>query len=178
MQDKVGTPSARPRGARPATRIASRVMPVTERSSTSGGPAPPVAVDLFSGAGGLAEGLEAVGIRVAAAVELHPQPALTHAFNHPHTRVLAGDIRDLDLKVLDREVREATGSAIVDVVVGGPPCQGFSTAGKMNADDPRNGLFRSFVKAVEYFQPRMFVLENVPGFKNMHGGAMYDEARE
>lgn len=138
----------------------------------------PVAVDLFSGAGGLAEGLESVGIRVAAATELHPQPALTHALNHAHTRVFAGDIRKIEFERLREAVEDSQGSDQVDIVVGGPPCQGFSTAGKKQADDPRNDLFLEFVRAVAFFRPSMFLLENVPGFKNMHGGAAYRAAKE
>lgn len=136
----------------------------------------PVAVDLFSGAGGLAEGLLRSGIHVAAAVELHPQPALTHAFNHSNTEVLVGDIRDLSMDVLDGAVRRSTGSVDVDLVVGGPPCQGFSSAGKKSQTDPRNSLFRQYVRTVEHYRPRVFLLENVPGFKTMYRGAIYREA--
>ncbi|MTV26084.1 DNA cytosine methyltransferase [Nitriliruptoraceae bacterium ZYF776] len=138
----------------------------------------PVCIDLFAGAGGLAEGLMKAGIRVAASVELHPQAGLTHAFNHPDTNVLVGDIRELSLDVLDRAVREATGDSRVDLVVGGPPCQGFSSAGKKTESDPRNSLFRHFVRVIEHTRPRVFLMENVPGFKSRYGGSIYDEAVE
>jgi DNA (cytosine-5)-methyltransferase 1 len=138
----------------------------------------PIAIDLFSGAGGLAEGLESSGIRVAAAVELHPQPALTHAMNHPSTHVLAGEIQELELDVLADRVLALAQSKAVDVVVGGPPCQGFSTAGRKQADDPRNDLFRHFVDVVSHFKPRVFLLENVPGFKTMHGGRAFTTAKQ
>jgi len=134
---------------------------------------PPVAIDLFAGAGGLSEGLESAGIRVVAATELHPQPALTYAFNQPNTSVLFGDIRELSLDFLAETVRHRTGKIEVDLVVGGPPCQGFSTAGKKAPTDPRNSLFYHFVRVVEYFRPRMFLLENVPGFKKMHDGQAF-----
>ncbi len=136
----------------------------------------PVAIDLFAGAGGLTEGLEQAGIWPAVAVELHPQPSLTHAFNHPNTTLIAGDIRKLSLKLLRQKLVERTGRAEVDLVAGGPPCQGFSTAGKKEAHDPRNSLFFQFVNVVAEFKPRMFLLENVPGFKKMHGGAAFHEA--
>lgn len=138
----------------------------------------PVAIDLFAGAGGLGEGLEASGIAVAAATELHPQPALTYAFNHPDTSVIAGDIRDLDLDLMAEAVRMRSRSEQVDVVVGGPPCQGFSTAGKKAALDPRNNLFMQFARVVEHFRPRMFLMENVPGFKKMYDGRAYQGARD
>ena len=136
----------------------------------------PVAVDLFAGAGGLTEGLLKAGIHVAASVELHPQPALTSAYNHPDTNVLVGDIRDLDLDVLDEAVSTSTGKTQVDLVVGGPPCQGFSSAGKKSSTDPRNSLFRHFVRVIEHCSPSMFLIENVPGFKSMYGGGVYQEA--
>lgn len=138
----------------------------------------PVCIDLFAGAGGLAEGLMKAGLRVAASVELHPQAALTHAFNHPDTNVLVGDIRELSLDLLDRAVEEAVGTVPVDLVVGGPPCQGFSSAGKKAETDPRNTLFRHFVRVIEHTRPRMFVMENVPGFKSRYGGSIYEEATE
>jgi len=116
----------------------------------------------------------ASGLKVVAASEVHPQPALTYAFNHPGTPVVVGDVRDLGMDVLESIVRESTDK--VDLIVGGPPCQGFSTAGKKKANDPRNGLFQEYVRAVEHFRPRMFVLENVPGFKKMHGGRAFKGA--
>ena len=138
----------------------------------------PVAIDLFAGCGGLGEGLASAGIRVAVALELHPQPALTYAFNHPTTDVLFGDIRRLSMELLQERVRVRAGDKCVDLVVGGPPCQGFSTAGKKDADDPRNLLFYQFVRVVDTFRPRMFLLENVPGFKKMYGGAAFSKASQ
>jgi DNA (cytosine-5)-methyltransferase 1 len=139
--------------------------------------APPTAVDLFSGAGGLAEGLLMAGIDVIASVELHPQAALTHAFNHPNTQVLVGDIRQLDLSILDDRLL-ARGISRLDLVAGGPPCQGFSSAGKKNESDPRNSLFRHYLRVVEHLRPRMLLIENVPGFKSRYDGAIYAEATE
>ena len=135
-----------------------------------------VAIELFAGAGGLAEGLQAAGIRVVLAQELHPQPGLTHAFNHPGTTVMVGDIRQLDIEVMGRLIREAVGDRCVDIVTGGPPCQGFSSAGKKEFSDPRNSLFRQFCRVVEYFRPKVILLENVPGFKMAYSGKVYDEA--
>jgi DNA (cytosine-5)-methyltransferase 1 len=134
-------------------------------------------VDLFAGCGGLAEGLLAAGVDVVAAVELHPQAALTHAFNHPNTDVFAGDIRQWDPALVSPAL-ERRDRASVDIVVGGPPCQGFSSAGKKVLEDPRNELFRSFVHVVEDLRPRLFLLENVPGFATRYGGTVYREASE
>jgi DNA (cytosine-5)-methyltransferase 1 len=135
----------------------------------------PVCVDLFAGCGGLSEGLLAAGIDVAASVELHPQAGLTHAFNHPGTAVFVGDVRrwspTLIKPALERRLRDR-----VDIIVGGPPCQGFSSAGKKSQTDPRNSLFRAFQDLVGALRPRMFMLENVPGFQIMFGGTVYHEA--
>jgi len=138
----------------------------------------PTCIDLFAGAGGLAEGLEQSGLKVVLASEVHPQPALTHAINHPDCCVMFGDIRDADMDIFEDRVKRVSGRASVDVVVGGPPCQGFSTAGKKKASDPRNNLFYQFVRVVEHFKPRIFLLENVPGFQKMHSGRAYKAAKE
>ncbi|WP_404937287.1 DNA cytosine methyltransferase [Pseudomonas sp. JDS08PS003] len=137
---------------------------------------PLLAIDLFSGAGGFSEGLEASGIRVALSQELHPQPALTLAFNHPDTSVVVGDIRSLDLDIMEEMISKRYPGQEIDVVVGGPPCQGFSTAGKKNENDPRNGLFKNFCNVVSYFKPKVVILENVTGFKKMYDGRIYEEA--
>lgn len=137
-----------------------------------------IAIDLFAGAGGLAEGLQAAGIQVVAAVELHPQPSLTYVFNHPLTKVIVGDIRMLSMNVLAESIKQRIGNQRVDLIVGGPPCQGFSTAGRKIATDPRNDLFLQFIRVVAHFRPRMFLLENVPGFRKMHDGQAYTQAIE
>ncbi|MCJ2183926.1 DNA cytosine methyltransferase [Novosphingobium sp. 1949] len=135
-------------------------------------------MDLFAGAGGLSEGLAAEGIEVRLAQELHPQPGLTHALNHPDTSVVVGDIRQLNLNVLRDVLQRNHGEDAVDIVVGGPPCQGFSSAGKKQIDDPRNNLFTHFCRVVAEFRPKAIVLENVPGFKTRYGGQIYQQARK
>lgn len=92
-------------------------------------PRGPVCVDLFAGCGGLTEGLLSAGVDVVASVELHPQAALSHAFNHPSTSVFVGDVRKWNYALLDDEL-QSRGHDRIDIVVGGPPCQGFSSAGK------------------------------------------------
>ena len=139
------------------------------------GKSTPIAIDLFAGSGGLGEGLQAAGIRVILASELHPQPSLTYAINHPSTKVIVGDQTKMSDAVILKTLKKL-GVKKVDLIVGGPPCQGFSTAGKKNIADPRNQLFRDYIRVVELVRPRMFVIENVPGFKKMYGGAVYLEA--
>jgi len=133
----------------------------------------PVGIDLFCGAGGLSEGLQSAGIHMVAAVERHPHAALTCAFNHPETTVVCDDIKRIKMSKLERAVYRRIEQATVDIIVGGPPCQGFSPAGSRNPDDPRNKLMDEFVRAVRYFKPRMFLFENVRGFTKMYEGAAF-----
>lgn len=128
----------------------------------------PTVLDLFAGAGGLGLGLTWAGFRVQAANEYEPVFAATYALNHPETAVVAGD-------VLDPHVRAALLAAArgVDLVAGGPPCQGFSTVGKKDENDPRNKLFYAFLEIVGELKPRAVLFENVSGFRRMYGGRAF-----
>jgi DNA (cytosine-5)-methyltransferase 1 len=110
-------------------------------------------LSLFSGAGGMDVGFKSAGFSVIAANEMDRHACETFHANHPETHLLEGDI---DI------CRDALSSySEIDVVFGGPPCQGFSVAGKMNPDDPRSKLIFSFCDIVEQVKPRAFVMENV-----------------
>lgn len=132
-------------------------------------PPRPVAVDLFAGAGGFGLGFEQAGFDVAAAVEYDPIHAATHAFNFPLTEVVCADAADLTGTAVADAVSEGVelhGRAdrpAIDVVFGGPPCQGFSVGGKRDKADPRNLLVFEFARLVAEIGPRYFVMENVPG---------------
>lgn len=104
----------------------------------------PVAIDLFSGAGGMSLGFEQAGFDVAAAVEVDPIHCAVHKFNFPHTAVIARSVVGLS----GAEIRLAAGigSRAVDCVFGGPPCQGFSLIGHRILDDARNRLVLEFVR--------------------------------
>lgn len=120
------------------------------------------AVDLFCGAGGLSCGLEMTGaIRVVSGVEKDAQAHASFRANHPHAQGTAapGDIHDLSGESLLAECGEES----IDLVVGGPPCQGFSNAGYRDQGDVRNSLVFQFVRMVEELRPRFFVMENVVG---------------
>lgn len=121
----------------------------------------PIAIDLFSGAGGLSLGFEQAGFHVAAAVEIDPIHAATHRYNFPNCEVIPNSVVRVDGQTI-RE-RAGVGSAEVDVVGGGPPCQGFSLIGQRVLDDPRNRLVREFVRLVKELSPRFFLFENVKG---------------
>lgn len=111
------------------------------------------AISLFAGAGGMDVGFKTADFSIVGANEIDTYACQTYRQNHPETELIEGDI-DLSIKHL----KEFQG---VDVVFGGPPCQGFSVAGKMNPDDPRSQLVFSFVDAIEMLQPKAFVMENV-----------------
>jgi DNA (cytosine-5)-methyltransferase 1 len=121
----------------------------------------PIAIDLFAGAGGLSLGFEQAGFDVAAAVEIDPVHAAVHLFNFPRTAVIPRSVVGLSA----RDVRKAAGigNRPVDVVFGGPPCQGFSSIGQRMLRDPRNGLVREFVRLVVELRAKTFVMENVKG---------------
>ena len=108
--------------------------------------------DLFAGCGGLSCGLEMLGKKSIWAIERSVDYARTYKVNHPNSRVVTKDIRELEPEDFEK----------VDVIVGGPPCQGFSLSGKRFKDDPRNELYKEFVRFVKVLQPIEFLLENVP----------------
>lgn len=121
----------------------------------------PIAIDLFSGAGGLSLGFEQAGFDVVAAVEVDPIHAAVHKYNFPRCAVLPFSIKSLS----GEEIRKKAGLGRrrIDVVAGGAPCQGFSLIGQRALDDPRNSLVREFVRIVSELEPSYFVFENVKG---------------
>ena len=121
----------------------------------------PIAVDLFAGAGGMTLGFEQAGFNVLASVEIDPIHCATHEFNFPFWSILCQSITE----TTGEEIRHSSsiGERDIDVVFGGPPCQGFSLIGKRVLDDPRNSLIFHFARLVLELQPKFFVMENVRG---------------
>lgn len=121
----------------------------------------PIGVDLFAGAGGMTLGFEQAGFDVLAAVEIDPIHCATHEFNFPFWSVICQSV----IELTGREIRERSKikDREIDVVFGGPPCQGFSLMGKRALDDPRNSLVSHFMRLVLELQPKYFVMENVKG---------------
>ena len=109
-------------------------------------------ISLFTGAGGMDVGFTRAGIRVTVANELAPHACDTYEANHPETKLLRGDIN---------EYMDTFSSGDADIVFGGPPCQGFSVAGKMDPNDERSQLIWTYLDVVERVQPQVFVMENV-----------------
>lgn len=121
----------------------------------------PVGIDLFSGAGGMSLGFEQAGFDVVAAVEFDPIHAAVHEYDFPDCRVLCADATKLEADDLLEHAGVRRGE--VDVIFGGPPCQGFSLMGKRLSDDPRNACLAHFQRLVSEIRPRYFVMENVSG---------------
>lgn len=130
----------------------------------------PTVIDLFSGAGGMAEGFRKAGFKTLMATDYDEMAAKTFQFNHPGVPFIVRDLRELSVdRILDIA---KTRKGAPTVVCGGPPCQGFSLAGQRIADDPRNQLFREFVRVVDGVKPEFFLFENVSGLVSMQGGAV------
>lgn len=134
----------------------------------------PSVIDLFAGVGGLSLGFEKQGFNVLIANEYDESIADAYSKNHKGTKMIVGDITSLDLK-------ETFGSYAgkVDVVIGGPPCQGFSQKGQRKTiHDERNFLFKYYVAVVELVKPRYFVMENVPNLLTAENGYFFREIEE
>jgi len=118
-----------------------------------------IAVDLFCGAGGLSEGLRQAGFETRLGLDIDPRALATYSQNHPEAETALADISTVSGKQLLRLANIAD----VDLLAGGPSCQGFSTHGKRIEDDPRNFLFKEFVRVVDEVRPKFFLMENVKG---------------
>lgn len=125
----------------------------------------PTFVDFFAGAGGLSCGFVQAGFKVCLANDFEDVCVRTYRFNHPElpsNKVINGDIRNIVDRIQDYIDQD------VDVVIGGPPCQGFSSANQQRIiDDPRNELYKYYIKAVSKLLPKFVVMENVKGMLNV-----------
>lgn len=132
-------------------------------------------IDLFAGCGGFSCGFEKAGFNITTAVEFDKSIAKSYELNHKATNMLAEDIKKLDnenyFKLND-----------ADVIIGGPPCQGFSMAGARIRngfiDDPRNYLFKHYYNVVKIVRPKIFILENVKGILTLHDGKIFEEIKK
>ena len=137
-------------------------------------------MDLFCGTGGFSKGFENTGaFRVVYGIDVLPVAVDTFRLNHPRAVALGADIREVRLVDASRETGLARGE--VGVIVGGPPCQGFSSIRPFRSskeDDPRNSLFEEFAGYVDYFRPPVFVMENVVGLATYDKGDTIEQIQQ
>lgn len=121
---------------------------------------PYLVLDTFAGAGGFSLGFELAGAKVIGAIEIDSWACETFKFNHPNAIVMQGDITAMS----DEQIMSSFGGLQPDIVLGGPPCQGFSICNKNSGDfkDPRNSLFEEFIRVGRLLKPKVMIMENVP----------------
>jgi DNA (cytosine-5)-methyltransferase 1 len=129
----------------------------------------PMVLDTFAGAGGFSLGFEQAGCKIIGAIEQDAWASETFASNHPGAIALQRDITTLS----DDELKHHFGRTPPDILIGGPPCQGYSVCVKGNGDpkDPRNSLFKEFIRIAKLFEPKIVVMENVPNIEKAKTGS-------
>ena len=132
----------------------------------------PTIVDLFCGAGGLSLGFSQTGFKIVFANDIEQAALRTYSFNHPE--ISAGYITMGGIENISHNIKEYVTES-VDVLIGGPPCQGFSNANRQRIiDDPRNVLYKYYVESVQGLKPKFFVMENVKGMKKVANQVVED----
>lgn len=137
------------------------------------------AIDLFAGCGGLSLGLSEAGFNILYSNEINRTASETYKLNlvknRKHNTVV--DVRDIS-KVKTEEIKKLIADKKIHLVAGGPPCQGFSMAGKRDIKDPRNKLFKEMLRVVKEIEPPLFLLENVKGILSMQKGKVIETIKE
>lgn len=128
-------------------------------------------IDLFAGAGGFSIGLARVGFKVVFANDVDNDASETYKANHPDTPFIKANIADISVEKIKEITRLCKGE--IDLLAGGPPCQGFSTVGSKDEHDLRNSLFVQYIRVVEGMLPKFILFENVSGFKRLYQGKAY-----
>lgn len=128
-------------------------------------------IDLFCGAGGLSYGFEIAGFDVLLGIDNDAKALKTFEKNHNGAKSICGDITEI---TYEDHIAPLLDGKKIDVIIGGPPCQGFSLSGPRNFDDPRNKLYLSYIRLVEEIHPKAFVIENVPGLVGLFNGEVKD----
>ena len=124
-------------------------------------------IDLFCGVGGLSYGFKKDNYKVAAAVDHWEDALRTYKYNFPDVEIFNQDIKDFNENDLKKIIKK---NKKIDGVIGGPPCQGFSTVGTRKVEDKRNHLYLEFYNTVKKINPNFFIIENVSGFLNLSKG--------
>lgn len=131
-------------------------------------------IDLFCGIGGLSLGFEQVGFEVVAAIDMWRDAVVTYNHNRKDKVAKVETVEDFN----EKELLEIIASQKITGIIGGPPCQGFSTVGRREVDDPRNKMYLEFYKAVKIANPDFFVIENVKGMLTLNKGAFVKDLIE
>ena len=127
-------------------------------------------IDLFAGVGGLSYGFaHNDNFEIVMANEYEKDIATAYRMNHPTVNVIQGDIRD----ITEEQLKAVMGDEGIDIIVGGPPCQSYSTLGKRQMDE-RAHLFEEYCRVLSIVQPKMFIFENVSGLLSMQGGKLIE----
>ncbi|MBU1044558.1 MAG: DNA cytosine methyltransferase [Candidatus Omnitrophica bacterium] len=122
-------------------------------------------LDLFCGAGGFSEGFRQSGYNILSGIDNDKNTLDTFARNFPKAVAIQKDLSEDNFSGMDKIINEQ-----IDVIIGGPPCQGFSVAGKRLKDDPRNILYKAYLNLIKHFNPKAVVIENVPTILGLYGG--------
>ena len=133
-------------------------------------------IDLFCGCGGFSKGFEEAGFNIRFGIDVWNDALITYKKNFPSAIVLNEDITTVTGKQILKMCEMSADN--VDVIIGGPPCQGFSLSGKRMIDDDRNKLYKSFVELVSEIRPKCFVMENVPGLIRLFDGKVGEQVIE
>ncbi len=133
------------------------------------------AIDLFCGCGGLSYGFEEAGFNILLGIDNDVKALETFELNHIGSRSICGDITQIHYET---DIKPLISNKTIDVIIGGPPCQGMSLSGPRRFEDPRNKLYLSFIRLVKEIEPKMFVIENVPGLVGLFGGKIKDSIIE
>lgn len=129
-------------------------------------------LDLFCGCGGLSKGFEQAGYNIVLGVDNNAPALKTYEYNHKGSQSLNADLSDSNtFDIID----SLTKGHKIDIIVGGPPCQGFSLTGPRQFDDPRNKLYLAMIETVRRYKPKAFLIENVPGMATLYNGEVKDE---
>jgi DNA (cytosine-5)-methyltransferase 1 len=128
-------------------------------------------IDLFCGCGGLSQGFIDAGYEISLGIDKWADAIETFNFNHKGSKGIVADLLEINPSTFSKNENIDK----VDVIIGGPPCQGFSIAGKRIIEDERNQLYKTFVNFVEYFKPKAFLMENVPNIMSMGKGAIKNQ---
>jgi DNA (cytosine-5)-methyltransferase 1 len=132
-------------------------------------------LDLFCGCGGLSCGFERAGYDILLGIDNDAKALETFELNHNGSKSICGDITEI---TYEKDIKPLINNKDIDVIIGGPPCQGMSLSGPRKLDDPRNKLYLSYIRLVEEIQPKAFVIENVPGLVALFGGQIKDSIIE